>query len=64
MTETGADVVLVEADGDDPLERVFDLVHVGDWLSLLLAERAGVDPIDIRNIDLLKRTLAEVRDGE
>ena len=29
-------------------------MHVGDWLSLLLAERAGVDPVDIKNIDHLK----------
>jgi glucose/mannose-6-phosphate isomerase len=64
ITETGADVVLVEADGNDRLERVFDLVHLGDVLSWVLADRAGVDPMDIRNIDLLKQTLAAVADGE
>jgi hypothetical protein len=33
---------------------------VGDWLSLLLAERAGVDPVDIKNIDHLKNALAQI----
>ena len=56
----GADVVVIEPSGDAPLIRFFDLVHLGDWVSLLLAERAGVDPVDIRNIDLLKNALAEV----
>ena len=41
------------------LSSGFDLVHVGDWLSLL-AERADVDPVDIKNIDHLKNALAQI----
>ena len=52
--QQGADVVVVEGDGGDSVLRFFDLVHVGDWLSLVLAERAGLDPVDIKNIDHLK----------
>jgi hypothetical protein len=58
--DRGADVVVIEPSGDTALLRFFDLVHLGDWLSLLLAERSGVDPVDIRNIDLLKNELAQV----
>ena len=58
--QQGADVVVVEGDGDDTVLRFFDLVHVGDWLSLVLAERAGVDPVDIKNIDHLKNALAQI----
>ena len=58
--QQGADVVVVEGDGGDAVLRFFDLVHVGDWLSLLLAERAGVDPVDIKNIDHLKNALAQI----
>lgn len=58
--ELGADVVVIEPDGEDEMQRFFDLVHVGDWLSLLLAEAAGVDPVDIRNIDRLKNALADI----
>lgn len=56
----GADVVILEPEGETPLQRFFDAVHVGDWLSLLLAERAGVDPVDIRNIDHLKGELGKI----
>ncbi len=58
--QQGADVVVVEGDGEDSVLRFFDLVHVGDWLSLLLAERAGVDPVDIEKIDHLKTALAQI----
>jgi len=58
--DQGADVVVIEPSGDSQLLRLFDLVHLGDWLSLILAERAGVDPVDIRYIDLLKNELAKV----
>lgn len=58
--DQGADVVVIEPSGESPLLRFFDLVHLGDWLSLILAERAGVDPVDIRYIDLLKNELAKV----
>ncbi len=56
----GADVVVVEGDGENGILRFFDLVHVGDWLSLLLAERAEVDPVDIKNIDHLKDALSKI----
>ena len=56
----GADVVVIEGDGENAVLRFFDLVHVGDWLSLLLAERSGIDPVDIRNIDHLKNALAQI----
>ena len=56
----GADVVILEPEGDTALQRFFDAVAVGDWLSLLLAERSEVDPVDIRNIDHLKGELGKV----
>ena len=58
--QQGADVVVIEGDGSNEILRFFDLVHVGDWLSLVLAERAGIDPVDIKNIDRLKNALAEI----
>jgi glucose/mannose-6-phosphate isomerase len=55
----GADVVVVEPDGATPWARLLDAVWVGDWMSLVLAERGGFDPVDIRFIDHLKNTLAK-----
>ena len=56
--DQGADVIEVEPDGDTPWARLLDAVWVGDWMSLVLAERADVDPVDIRFIDHLKNTLS------
>ena len=37
-----------------------DLVFLGDFLSLILAERAGVDPVEIDYINRLKDRLSEI----
>ena len=58
FNEQGADVIVVEPDGEDRWARLLDAVWVGDWMSLVLAERAEIDPVDIRFIDHLKSTLA------
>lgn len=60
FTETGATVEEAEASGASRLQRWMHLVHLGDWLSLLMAEKAGVDPVDIRHIDFLKGELAKM----
>ena len=56
--DQGADVIEVEPDGETLWARLLDAVWVGDWMSLVLAERADVDPVDIRFIDHLKNTLS------
>ena len=44
LREVVADVIEVRAQGDSPLGRFFDLVLFGDFVSLHLADRDGVDP--------------------
>ncbi len=44
LLEVVADTLEVWAEGETPLARFFDLVIVGDFVSLHLAERDGVDP--------------------
>jgi len=60
FSDAGAAVSEVSAIGTTRLQRWMHLVHLGDWLSLLMAERAGVDPVDIRHIDYLKGELAKM----
>ena len=60
FSETGAAVEAVTAKGATRLQRWVYLVHIGDWLSLLMAENSGVDPVDIRHIDYLKGELAKM----
>ena len=60
FSDAGAAVSEVSAIGTTRLQRWMHLVHLGDWLSLLMAERSGVDPVDIRHIDYLKGELAKM----
>jgi glucose/mannose-6-phosphate isomerase len=46
--------------GENAIERALYTIHFGDWLSVFLAEKAGVDAMSIDNIDLLKNTLADL----
>ncbi len=49
----------VWSQGSSSLARCLSLVAVGDLVSLGVAERAGVDPMDIAILDQLKREMAE-----
>ncbi|MFK7755471.1 MAG: bifunctional phosphoglucose/phosphomannose isomerase [Flavobacteriales bacterium] len=59
--EKGAKVVEVKSKGLTKLERSLYLVHLGDWVSLILAEMNETDPVDIKNIILLKDKLAKIQ---
>ncbi len=61
MADKGAKVVNVLARGKNRLERSFDLIHLGDWLSLILAENNAIDPVSIVAIDYLKNTLSTLK---
>lgn len=53
-------VAEVAAEGETPLARLISLVVLGDLVSLMLAETAGVDPVPVDTIEKLKRLLTEV----
>jgi glucose/mannose-6-phosphate isomerase len=56
-----ADVVMIDAEGSDQMQRLMYLIQLGDLLSLLLAERAGICPVDITNIERLKSELNSLK---
>lgn len=56
----GAHLENIIAQGESRLERVFDLIHLGDWLSLVMAERDSIDPVSIDAIDYLKEALSKL----
>lgn len=45
--------------GENRLEKTLYSIYVGDWVSLYLAEMRGMDPVEIKVIELLKSRLAE-----
>jgi glucose/mannose-6-phosphate isomerase len=56
--EALAAVVEVEGSGEGELARFFDLVMVGDFVSLHLAAREGIDPGPVPALVEIKRRLA------
>jgi glucose/mannose-6-phosphate isomerase len=60
-SEALARVVDVEAEGDGDLARFFDLVLIGDFVSLHLAAREGIDPGPVPTAVELEQRLAHRR---
>jgi len=59
LREVVADVIEFRAEGEGDLAQLLDLILVGDYMSLHLATREGVDPGPVPVLDDLKRRLAE-----
>ena len=59
MREVVADIVEVRAAGDGDLAQLFDLILMGDFVSLHLAGREGIDPGPIPVLGDLKAALAD-----
>ncbi|MGH9252721.1 MAG: SIS domain-containing protein [Acidimicrobiales bacterium] len=58
MAEVVHDVVEVRAVGEGPLAQLFDLTLVGDFVSLHMAAREGIDPGPVPVLEDMKRALA------
>jgi glucose/mannose-6-phosphate isomerase len=57
IARTGASVFSVETRGETPSERLFWCVMLGDLISVLLAEKRGVDPLPVNEIVDFKKRL-------
>ena len=55
---TGVDFYQVTAEGNSTIEKLFFLVHYGDYVSYHLAKLRNVNPQDVSKIELLKKRLA------
>ncbi|MGZ3930421.1 MAG: bifunctional phosphoglucose/phosphomannose isomerase [Bacteroidia bacterium] len=51
-------VIDITAKGNSKLEQYFYLIHLGDWISLYLAELKAIDPVEVSVIDHLKKELS------
>lgn len=49
----------VVAEGTSYLEKAFYLIHIGDWVSVELADLRGVDPVEVNVINFLKGELSK-----
>lgn len=50
----------LESEAPGRLERIFDLIYLGDWVSYYLAILYKSDPTQIENINILKSKLADI----
>lgn len=53
-------VMEIYAKGESHTERAFYLIHLGDWVSVYLAELNNVDAVEVKVIDHLKNELAKI----
>ncbi|MHB8682432.1 MAG: bifunctional phosphoglucose/phosphomannose isomerase [Acidimicrobiales bacterium] len=59
LREVVADVIDVRAEGEGDLAQLLDLVLIGDFVSLHLAAREGIDPGPVPVLETLKQRLQE-----
>jgi len=53
-------VIEIHSKGNSKLERALYLIHLGDWISYLLAEKNGVDVVEVDVITYLKNELSKI----
>jgi len=58
FTKYAAEIIEIPSKGINSIEKKLHWIHLGDWISMFLAEERKVDAMDIRVIDSLKQELA------
>jgi len=58
IEKNGVQVLEVSSIGSSPLERMFSLIMIGDFVSYYLAILNGVDPTPVEAIEMLKTALS------
>ena len=59
MRRYTSEVMQVYSKGSNRVVRTFYHIHLGDWVSIYLAELNGADPVEIEVIDYLKGELSK-----
>ncbi|MBP7808797.1 MAG: bifunctional phosphoglucose/phosphomannose isomerase [Bacteroidia bacterium] len=49
----------ITAKGNSKAEQFIYLINIGDWISVLIAEIRGIDPVEVNIIDHLKKELSK-----
>ncbi len=53
-------IIEIHSKGNSRLERALYLVHIGDWISYLIAEKKGIDVTEVDVITNLKNELSKI----
>jgi glucose/mannose-6-phosphate isomerase len=60
VADYASTIVEIWGEGANEIEKTFYIIHLVDWISFFLAELKGVDIMDIKVIDFLKKKLSEI----
>ncbi len=52
-------IIELWSEGKTDIEKALYMIHLGDWISVFLAEQRGVDAVEVNVIDYLKGSLAK-----
>lgn len=53
-------IIELYSKGNSSIEKAIYMIHLGDWISLFLAERKGIDPVEVAVINHLKSELSKI----
>ena len=53
-------IIELYSKGETKLEKSIYLIHLGDWISLYMAQKRGVDATEVNVIDRLKGALSKI----
>lgn len=59
--EVTSTIIHIVAEGSNHIEKLFYLIHLGDWLSYFLAIKRGFDPMEIDVLIKLKNDLSNIK---
>lgn len=59
VSPLAASLMEIDGEGTSKLERIIDLIHLGDWVSFYLAIIYNIDPTPVEKINYLKSKLSE-----
>ncbi len=57
IKESGADVEIIEMQGTTKIEKIFNTLLIGDWVSYYLALSYGQDPVPVTIVETFKKQL-------
>jgi len=57
ISKSNSDTIIIETEGKTLIEKFFNLIILGDWVSYYLALLNHTDPTEIKEIDFLKKSL-------
>ena len=57
IKESGAEVDLIEMQGETKIEKIFNTLLLGDWTSFYLATNYGIDPVPVAIVEKFKEKL-------